>query len=242
MLYADHLGTLRAVLNASGTGTYAWPWVNNAFGEQAPTGTASFYNRFPGQNFDEESGLSYNHHRFFDPITGGYGQSDPMGLFGGQNSTYAYANSNPLNNTDALGLFLWPWEAPEMINGGTADEQAQVQSAVDQVFSTPEGQQMLAEIDGPWYEHGDPQTLNIDDYGTDEAVPNSGVLDVNPNATLWIQTPNGTAQASLARIIAHELGHSLRGTLDDGPCRMNNVNKNENPVAKALGQPLRIKY
>jgi hypothetical protein len=29
---------------------------------------------------------------------------------------------------------------------------------------------------------------------------------------------------------------------DDGPGRMNNINKNENPVANALGQPARTAY
>jgi RHS repeat-associated protein len=102
-LYADHLGTLRAVINTSGVVGYTWPWLNNAFGEQPMQGTNMWYLRFPGQYFDEESGLFYNVNRDYDSSTGRYVQSDPVGLNGGL-STYAYAVSDPLSTFDSLGL------------------------------------------------------------------------------------------------------------------------------------------
>jgi RHS repeat-associated protein len=102
-LYADQLGTLRAVVNTSGTTTYTWPWLNNAFGGQPSQGTGTFYQRFPGQNYDEESGLYFNNNRFYDATTGRYVQSDPLGLRAGPN-TYAYAGNSPLAHSDRLGL------------------------------------------------------------------------------------------------------------------------------------------
>ena len=45
--------------------------------------------------------------------------------------------------------------------------------------------------------------------------------------------------ASLNRVIAHEMGHEVMGAKDDGFLDMNNVNENENPIALELGEPLR---
>jgi RHS repeat-associated protein len=38
--------------------------------------------RLPGQQFDEETGLYYNRHRYYDPKQGRYITQDPIGLRG----------------------------------------------------------------------------------------------------------------------------------------------------------------
>lgn len=59
--------------------------------------------RLPGQYYDKETELHYNHFRYYDPSTGRYITSDPIGLLGGRN-TYLYARANPIINFDRSGL------------------------------------------------------------------------------------------------------------------------------------------
>jgi RHS repeat-associated protein len=58
--------------------------------------------RFPGQYADDETGLHYNHQRYYDPQTARYASPDPLGLDGGPDP-HAYV-PNPLTWLDPLGL------------------------------------------------------------------------------------------------------------------------------------------
>jgi RHS repeat-associated protein len=102
-LYADGLGTVRVATTTAGAVTDQWPWLNNAFGDQAMTGSSGYYLRFPGQYYDVETGLHYNGYRYYDPSTGRYVQSDPIGLIGGV-STYSYVFAQPFGLLDPAGL------------------------------------------------------------------------------------------------------------------------------------------
>jgi RHS repeat-associated protein len=51
---------------------------------------------------DGETGLNYNGARDYDPTSGRYIESDPIGLGGGIN-TYVYAGNNPVNFVDPFG-------------------------------------------------------------------------------------------------------------------------------------------
>jgi len=112
-VYADELGTPRAITDSSGNTVWQWAYVSNPFGERLPAGSYTYNLRFPGQYFDQESGLNYNVHRHYDPSTGRYAESDPLGLRAGL-SSYSYLRGNPLVGTDPLGL-----ESPRAFCGGS---------------------------------------------------------------------------------------------------------------------------
>jgi len=121
---ADHLNTPRRLTDQNGNPV--WQWVITGFGELEPTtaetgftrarlntgtpaiaGTQAveFNLRYPGQQYDAETGLYYNHHRYYDPyLTVGYTQADPLGLDGGWNR-YGYVGGNPVNGIDPAGLW-----------------------------------------------------------------------------------------------------------------------------------------
>jgi len=59
--------------------------------------------------------FDYNYFRYYDPSTGRYITSDPIGLGGGLN-TYGYVGGNPLTNIDRFGLSYWGLPDDKMPN------------------------------------------------------------------------------------------------------------------------------
>ena len=123
-IHTDQLNTPRAITN--GTGTIVWQWDSDPFGKDAPNeqpaGQAAFVfnQRFPGQYFDRETNQHYNVHRDYDPQTGRYVQSDPIGLHGGIN-TYGYVSGNPLSLSDPSGLCPFCLVIPAVCAGGACE-------------------------------------------------------------------------------------------------------------------------
>ena len=98
----SHLGTPESITNEEQQ--TVWRASYNAFGKADVTIESIINNlRFPGQYYDQESGLHYNYFRDYDPELGRYIQSDPIGLAGGIN-TYGYVGGNPILYIDPLGL------------------------------------------------------------------------------------------------------------------------------------------
>jgi RHS repeat-associated protein len=99
----DHLGTPQKM--AAVNGGVVWSAKYEAFGKaNVEVNIVENNLRFPGQYFDQETGLYYNWKRFYSSIIGRYIGKDPIGLAGGIN-TFAYVENNPINAIDSLGLY-----------------------------------------------------------------------------------------------------------------------------------------
>lgn len=100
--HLDHLGTPRELTNTEGK--IVWKAHYKTYGNVALKDVEDVENnlRFQGQYFDEETGLHYNRHRYYDPSVGQFTTQDPIGLLGGVNN-YQYA-PNPVSWIDPLGL------------------------------------------------------------------------------------------------------------------------------------------
>ncbi|XHF32748.1 DUF6531 domain-containing protein [Pseudomonas chlororaphis] len=101
----DHLGTPQELTDYSGD--IVWSAKYSAYGKvtSLELATEDYLNqplRFQGQYFDDESGLHYNRHRYYDPDVGRYLTPDPVKLAGGLNQ-YRYV-PNPTGWVDPLGL------------------------------------------------------------------------------------------------------------------------------------------
>lgn len=99
----DHSGTPQKLINLNGS--VQWAMQQSAFGVSS-IDSQSLINshlRFPGQYYDQETGLYYNWFRYYDPVTGSYTSSDPISLAGGFN-TYIYVHQNPIRFSDPNGL------------------------------------------------------------------------------------------------------------------------------------------
>jgi RHS repeat-associated protein len=107
-IHTDHLNTPRRITRRS-TSDVVWSWDSDPFGATAPNenpsglGSFSFNLRFRGQYYDAETALNYNYARDYDPGTGRYVESDPLGLKAGVN-TYAYVGGDPISRVDLVGL------------------------------------------------------------------------------------------------------------------------------------------
>jgi RHS repeat-associated protein len=99
----DHLGTPQKLTAVNGA--VVWSAKYSSFGEADvdPSFTITNNLRFPGQYFDQETGLHYNWHRYYDPVSGRYLRPDPIGLIGGVN-LFIYVLNNSNKWIDPLGL------------------------------------------------------------------------------------------------------------------------------------------
>jgi RHS repeat-associated protein len=103
LYHCDHRGLPLALISADGKTDWSAEYDvwGNVLSENNPHHLQQ-YLRLPGQQYDEETGLHYNRHRYYDPHQGRYITQDPIGLRGGWN-VYLYP-LNPVLDIDPAGL------------------------------------------------------------------------------------------------------------------------------------------
>lgn len=96
---SDHLGSTNAFANSLGN------LVERAQSEAFGNGTFSLLSRygFTGREQDIGANLYYYRARYYEPESGRFISEDPI-MFNGGSNFYAYANNNPINSRDPLGL------------------------------------------------------------------------------------------------------------------------------------------
>ena len=108
LIQPDHLDTPRVLVNAANAPVWRWdsaPFGDTAANENPTEGLPNFtFNlRFPGQQYDRETGTHYNYFRDYEAQTGRYVQSDPVGL-DDDLGTFNYVGAVPLTSVDPRGL------------------------------------------------------------------------------------------------------------------------------------------
>lgn len=190
-------------------------------------------------------------------------QVDPVG-YDDQINLYAYVGNDPLNLIDPTGEVMVPpdsvdhrrdWASgqgrmlhglqrrePVRVVGGRAEERQRIQRSIERVMQTPRGQEMRREAERTFQQ----ERVRIVERG--DAGHNEGSQEVRINPR-WVdsdgsivETTDGPLRSSMEAVVGHELGHSIMRDADDGPGQMNNVNRNENPIRRSLGDPERRRY
>ena len=196
---------------------------------------ANYNLRFPGQYYDAETGKHYNFNRDYNPVTGRYVQSDPIGLDGGMNG-YGYVANNPFVFIDVKGLKLsWDYAFDQaMLNLISNSFKANIlfnRLNWDGRDNQVKDQSFVPDL--PWQTPSD----HLTSLGT-------STIYINTNKKYYYETENSVpwykrwfspaticTRASLERILVHEMAHLAYGITDENQV----VQRWENPVMRELG-------
>ena len=103
-MLADHLGTVRDLVNNSGTvvNHLKYDTYGNVVSESNPSFKTRY--RFTGRELDSETGLQYNRARYYVSASGLFLSEDPAGFAAGDANLYRYVGNSPTNFVDSTGL------------------------------------------------------------------------------------------------------------------------------------------
>ncbi len=192
LYHCDHRGLPLALISEDGN--IAWnaeydEW-GNMLNEENPHHLYQPY-RLPGQQHDEESGLYYNRHRYYDPLQGRYITQDPIGLRGEWN-LYKYP-LNPVRFIDSLGLKFHVNGDPSDFNQAVEylKQDSRMKEAIDFLSSSEETIKI---------EYIDETDVRFD--------PDKMTIYWNSKASLFCSTDLKSKSQSPALGLGHEFAHA----------------------------------
>ncbi|EMX1427046.1 RHS repeat protein [Escherichia coli] len=207
LYHCDHRGLPQALISPEGETAWQGEYDEwgNLLGEESTLHLQQSL-RLPGQQYDEESGLYYNHHRYYDPLQGRYITQDPIGLKGGWN-LYAYP-LDPVGYIDPLGL-------KECIGSARVLQ----------------GNSRLVGKGGGY----NTSPSNLDKYGvtTDSTaiIPSQWGFRDKPSARNKINSISGKLKADGTQLFS-----CVRDIVDDSALRRNNINPQQKLMDKNPGK------
>ncbi|MBT8162598.1 MULTISPECIES: RHS repeat-associated core domain-containing protein [Arthrobacter] len=116
----DQYGSTRLLTDQTGVAAASYTYDANG-NLTAKTGTADTVLRWNGQTQDTDTGLYYLRARYYDPATAQFLSVDPLASI--TKAIYTYADNNPLNKTDPLGLSSNPLNISDGDSGGSCPNQ-----------------------------------------------------------------------------------------------------------------------
>ncbi|SDW83062.1 RHS repeat-associated core domain-containing protein [Saccharopolyspora shandongensis] len=177
-IITDIVGSPSELVNDQGG--IAWFHRTSIWGKTTDQSRTGAYTplRFPGQYHDPETGFNYNYQRYYDPNTGRYGSTDPLGLKAGPNPhRYAW---NPTRQIDPLGLqnCLFPNQMPDTLDQELAlAEQLGVSPTSP---GTPEFDSMINDGQIKWAVTEDGELRAIPKHVNGQEISHSVLTNGNP--------------------------------------------------------------
>ena len=129
--HSDPAGSIVTVTDPAGSPIASLTY--RAFGTPRQISGAMPAFAFAGRPYHPETGLVSFAFRDYDPASGRFLQTEPLGLFAGWESAYAYAMNNPVNFIDPYGL----WPSISQVVGGAVIAAGVIAAGVAVVAAAP---------------------------------------------------------------------------------------------------------